>query len=134
MIFIYHFLFVYSKIIYHNIILKSVVLPFVIYIFYIFSPVIEFEWNTTEWSGCSKSCGGGERTREASCLRLEIPVTARYLADINNTRITGVVNDSMCVMFTKAGARPTEREVCNREQCPIWRAGAFSQVCEGDAD
>ena len=122
----YYFLSVYSKIVY-----KSIVLPFVINIFYNFSPVVEFMWNTTEWSGCSKTCAGGERTREVSCLRLEIPVTVKYLADINNTRITGVVNNSMCGMFNKAGTMPTEREVCNREKCPIWKVAAFSQVCEG---
>ncbi len=25
------------------------------------------EWKFTEWSGCSKTCGGGEKSRSAVC-------------------------------------------------------------------
>ena len=64
-----------------------------------------------------------------TCLELKIPVNNRYQAELNDTEITGEVDEGMCVMFEGAGTRPTNYQLCNEQSCPFWRAGEFSDVC-----
>lgn len=89
-------------------------------------PVIEFRWNFSDWTDCSKTCGGGSRTRDVNCNRISIPVDNRYQAILNQTTYEEVVNDSMCVMFSRAKVRPISYELCNLQRCPIWRVGRYN--------
>ena len=90
----------------------------------LYSPITEFRWNTSEWTDCSRSCGGGNQTRNVTCLELKI-----HQAEINITVITGEVDEGMCVMFEGAGTRPTNYQLCNEQSCAFWQAGQFSDVC-----
>jgi hypothetical protein len=89
-------------------------------------PVIEYRWNTTEWSECSKSCNGGVRTRNSSCLEEEFPINSRYAALVNSTTLRPA-EDTMCVMSERAGPRPSERELCETQDCPFYQASRFGQ-------
>ena len=85
------------------------------------SPLTEFRWNTSEWTECSKTCGGGSQIRNVSCLNISIPVTSQYIAN-PEMAIETETDTAMCAMCEKAGVRPTSRELCNIEDCPIWVA------------
>ncbi|XP_038067052.1 A disintegrin and metalloproteinase with thrombospondin motifs 18-like [Patiria miniata] len=54
------------------------------------------EWKTTTWSECSKTCGGGVRTREVNCL-----ATRRRTSSLN----------------CKQRNKPSETQTCNPEPC-----------------
>ena len=80
------------------------------------STSLSYNWDSAEWSSCSRACGGGVRTREVSCL--------------NASNIQ--VPDSECV-----GVKPNEQESCNSEVCTedfSWNIGTYStcnQPCGG---
>ena len=94
-----------------------------------FSPLTVFRWNTTDWTECSKTCGGGERYRDISCLNISIPITNDYRAELD-LAIETEANVTMCAMSEDAGERPTSRELCNTDDCPIWVVEEeFSEVC-----
>ncbi|KAF4665740.1 hypothetical protein FOZ61_010547 [Perkinsus olseni] len=63
---------------------------------------ISFQWKADGWSGCSKECGGGVRTR---CIKCSGPNGHAY-------------DDVEC----DANTRPSEEEPCNDHPCP---EGAF---------
>ncbi|XP_028411350.1 LOW QUALITY PROTEIN: SCO-spondin-like [Dendronephthya gigantea] len=66
-------------------------------------------WIVGRWSGCSKSCDGGSRTRDVIC---------------NNTEV-GSCLDS---------AKPVSSENCAQEPCPHWSVGHWSECsksCDG---
>ncbi len=68
-----------------------------------------FSFETSEWSICTRPCGGGTRTRIVSCVnRDNVPVP-----------------DDEC-----SGSRPAETESCNTQSCTTeftWNSGTFSE-------
>lgn len=88
--------------------------------YFLCSPITEYRWNTSEWSECTRSCGGGSRTRLVTCLNISIPINSTYIAQLDST-IETEVNETMCWMFEPAGWKPRSRELCNKETCPIWQ-------------
>eukprot|EP00753_Platysulcus_tardus_P001896 PLAT11594.50.p1 GENE.PLAT11594.50~~PLAT11594.50.p1 ORF type:complete len:1102 (-),score=560.66 PLAT11594.50:249-3290(-) len=74
-----------------------------------------FFWISSDWSDCSESCGGGERTRVATCMQ-----------DVDGTE--SVADSANC----EADERPAESEVCNDQPCITysWRAGDWRE-CTG---
>ncbi|XP_037641856.1 A disintegrin and metalloproteinase with thrombospondin motifs 16 [Sebastes umbrosus] len=68
-------------------------------------------WSVGEWGVCSRSCGGGEQTRQARCVQR----TSQTDVD--------AVADSHCAPPT-----PARRQACNTHSCPpVWTAGPWSQ-------
>ena len=77
-------------------------------------------WSVGEWGVCSRSCGGGEQTRQVQCVQRTSQTNADALAD------------SRCAQPT-----PTRRQACSSHSCPpVWTAGPWSQVsmCESDLE
>ena len=63
-----------------------------------------------------------------SCLNISIPITIDYRAKLDQV-IESEANITMCAMSESAGVRPTSRELCNTDTCPIWVAEEeFSEV------
>uniref|UniRef100_A0AAQ5XU35 ADAM metallopeptidase with thrombospondin type 1 motif, 16 n=1 Tax=Amphiprion ocellaris TaxID=80972 RepID=A0AAQ5XU35_AMPOC len=68
-------------------------------------------WSVGEWGVCSRSCGGGEQTRQVLCVRRSSQTDVDALAD------------SRC-----AQAAPARRQACNPHSCPpVWSTGPWSQ-------
>ncbi|TKS81811.1 disintegrin and metalloproteinase with thrombospondin motifs 16 [Collichthys lucidus] len=64
-----------------------------------------------EWGVCSRSCGGGEQTRQVQCVQRTSQTNVDALAD------------SRCAQPT-----PTRRQACNTHSCPpVWTTGPWSQ-------
>lgn len=75
-------------------------------------------WSVGEWGVCSRSCGGGEQTRQVQCVQRTSQTNVDALAD------------SYCAQPT-----PTRRQTCNTHSCPpVWTTGPWSQVsmCESN--
>ena len=92
-----------------------------------FSPITEYRWSTSEWTECTRTCGGGSRNRTVTCLNVSIPITSDHTAELTTITETEV-NGIMCDMSEKAGEMPTSRELCNTEDCPIWLATEYSEA------
>ena len=72
-------------------------------------------WYVTEWTQCSKSCGGGTKTRKLYCSRI----------DGSGQRIT--VDDSECTGEKPEGVEFTSS--CNVVACPAYYVyGEWTQV------
>lgn len=75
-----------------------------------------YNWRTTDWSACSKTCGSGTQTRIVYCA--------------NQSGATA--DASLCT-----GTRPPSEQVCNSQACAStysWIAGAWSscsKTCGG---
>lgn len=68
-------------------------------------------WSVGEWGACSRSCGGGEQTRQVGCVRRSSQTNVDDLAD------------SGCAQPT-----PGRRQACNTHSCPpVWTTGSWSQ-------
>uniref|UniRef100_A0A8C4QSZ4 ADAM metallopeptidase with thrombospondin type 1 motif, 10 n=1 Tax=Eptatretus burgeri TaxID=7764 RepID=A0A8C4QSZ4_EPTBU len=68
-------------------------------------------WRPREWSKCSRSCGGGNRSRTVVCIRAPSGATAVIL------------DNSLC-----HGPPPPSKEACNAQDCPPqWVALAWSR-------
>ncbi|KAM3615039.1 uncharacterized protein V6R79_022589 [Siganus canaliculatus] len=68
-------------------------------------------WSVGEWGVCSRSCGGGEQTRQVQCVQRTSQTNVDDLAD------------SRCVQPT-----PARRQACNPHSCPpVWSTGPWSQ-------
>ena len=91
------------------------------------SPITEYRWNVSEWSECSRTCGGGIRTRNVTCLNVSIPINSRYNSERDRI-VETEAEDNMCVMFERAGERPTEQELCETQRCPFWQTSKYSMV------
>ncbi|XP_073078437.1 A disintegrin and metalloproteinase with thrombospondin motifs 20 isoform X4 [Manis javanica] len=63
-------------------------------------------WHYSQWSQCSRSCGGGERSRESFCVN----GLGRHLADRECQELPRVM-----------------REICNEVSCPIWATSEWSE-------
>lgn len=73
-----------------------------------------FRWNVSEFTPCSKSCGGGLMTRKVQCLH-------EVLRGAVNTL---VVDHSNCPQ-----PPPREQLFCNNFDCPQrWKPGNWSKV------
>lgn len=69
-------------------------------------------WLPGEWSGCSKSCAGGQQSRKIQCVQKK-PFQKEE-----------AVLHSLCPVST-----PTQVQVCNSHPCPPeWSPGPWSQV------
>lgn len=79
-------------------------------------PVDQYSWVPDAWSTCTKTCGGGSRTRSVTC---------RNAQNI-------IVDGSYC-----SGTQPPEEEACNTQSCSYsytWSTGAWSscsKTCGG---
>ncbi|XP_006804459.1 A disintegrin and metalloproteinase with thrombospondin motifs 16 [Neolamprologus brichardi] len=68
-------------------------------------------WSVGEWGVCSRSCGGGEQTRQVQCVQR----TSRTDVD--------TLADSRC-----AQPSPVRKQTCNTHSCPpVWTTGSWSQ-------
>ncbi|CAH1115336.1 unnamed protein product [Psylliodes chrysocephalus] len=70
-------------------------------------------WNYSQWSECSKTCGGGIQRRTAKCI------------DDRNTPI----DDSYC-----NNSEMITEQICNTENCPVWTladTSSCSRSCGG---
>lgn len=69
-------------------------------------------WSVGEWGVCSRSCGGGEQTRQVQCVQRTSQTNVDTLAD------------SHCAQPT-----PARRQTCSAHNCPpVWTTGPWSQV------
>jgi hypothetical protein len=91
-------------------------------------PLTEYRWNVSEWSGCSRTCNGGFRTRNVSCLNESFPIDSRYFAQVDSVTLSPA-DDYMCTMSEKAGERPADRELCETQDCPFFLATEFGEEC-----
>eukprot|EP01006_Ploeotia_vitrea_P038976 TRINITY_DN66300_c3_g2_i1.p1 TRINITY_DN66300_c3_g2~~TRINITY_DN66300_c3_g2_i1.p1 ORF type:complete len:1299 (-),score=600.37 TRINITY_DN66300_c3_g2_i1:79-3408(-) len=71
----------------------------------------EYDWHTTEWSQCSKSCDGGTQSRTVTCK------------EIVNGQPTDTVAESNC-----AETKPAATRACNTQPCDPCKA----RHCGGD--
>ncbi|XP_034409811.1 A disintegrin and metalloproteinase with thrombospondin motifs 16 [Cyclopterus lumpus] len=68
-------------------------------------------WSVGEWGGCSRSCGGGEQTRQVQCVQRTSQTNVDAPAD------------SHC-----ARPPPARRQACSAHSCPpVWTTGPWSQ-------
>uniref|UniRef100_A0A3P9JVS4 ADAM metallopeptidase with thrombospondin type 1 motif 16 n=1 Tax=Oryzias latipes TaxID=8090 RepID=A0A3P9JVS4_ORYLA len=68
-------------------------------------------WSVGEWGVCSRSCGGGEQTRQVQCVQR------------TNQNNVDARADSGC-----AQPAPVRRQTCNTHSCPpVWSTGPWSQ-------
>ena len=73
-----------------------------------------FRWNVSEFSSCSKSCGGGIQTRGVSCIQ-----EVRHGGN-NILR----VDDAFCPQ-----PPPITQQFCSVVDCPVmWKTGPWSKV------
>lgn len=71
-------------------------------------------WNVSDFSGCSKSCGGGIQTRSVTCIQ-----EVRHGGN-NILR----VDDTFCPQ-----PPPITQQFCNVIDCPVkWSTGSWSKV------
>uniref|UniRef100_A0A7N6BCN7 ADAM metallopeptidase with thrombospondin type 1 motif, 16 n=1 Tax=Anabas testudineus TaxID=64144 RepID=A0A7N6BCN7_ANATE len=68
-------------------------------------------WSIGEWGVCSRSCGGGDQTRQVQCVQRTSQANVETLAD------------SRCGKPT-----PARSQACNTKSCPpVWTTGPWSQ-------
>ncbi|CAL8337596.1 unnamed protein product, partial [Gadus morhua 'NCC'] len=68
-------------------------------------------WSVGEWGACSRSCGGGDQTRQGQCVQRTSHSNVDALAD------------PQCVQ-----PPPGRRQACNLHSCPpVWSPGPWSQ-------
>ncbi|XP_025019242.1 A disintegrin and metalloproteinase with thrombospondin motifs 16 isoform X2 [Python bivittatus] len=73
-------------------------------------PACPPSWSIGNWSGCSLTCGGGERFRDVHCMQ-RIQYEPEW------------VSDSLCQI-----PAPVTRELCNTQRCPpTWSIGPWSE-------
>lgn len=68
----------------------------------------KYDWKTSEWSRCSRECGGGVRTRTVHCVEEGLGVEA---------------DPSICNILT----RPSAVMDCNTHSCLKWAVSEWSQ-------
>lgn len=59
----------------------------------------QFVWKVSEWSSCSSGCGGGKRSREATCWDLATDKAASAAAlcsELKKPSLTGICNGMEC--------------------------------------
>ncbi|XP_076304354.1 A disintegrin and metalloproteinase with thrombospondin motifs 20-like isoform X1 [Tachypleus tridentatus] len=66
----------------------------------------ESHWMFGKWSACSKSCGGGEQIRSATCV------------DLNGKQLS----ESLCGL-----AKNLKRQSCNTGPCPKWMTEEWTE-------
>ncbi|XP_015176924.1 PREDICTED: A disintegrin and metalloproteinase with thrombospondin motifs 9 isoform X2 [Polistes dominula] len=80
--------------------------------------VIIRRWKKSGWSACSKTCGGGIRTRRIECMR-----------SIGKNGLEKPVNEEECTKLAGLKKPKTERQ-CQRKPCNygyIWQEGPWSE-------
>lgn len=71
-------------------------------------------WNTSDFSACSRSCGGGVQTRQVDCIH-------EVARGGSNTLPVG---PDLCPQ-----PPPRAQQYCNMIDCPVeWKTGEWSQV------
>lgn len=71
-------------------------------------------WNTSDFSSCSRTCGGGVQTREVHCIH-------EVARGGSNTLPVGA---DLCPQ-----PPPRAQQFCNMIDCPVeWKTGEWSQV------
>lgn len=59
----------------------------------------QYVWKVSEWSGCSSGCGGGKRTRVATCVDRateKVAVADTLCAAVKRPSVTGICNGMEC--------------------------------------
>ena len=80
-----------------------------------YSPAITYEFNTTAFGACSRTCGGGVQERDITCFRLIGGVRDMAVDDID------------CIVFGLK--RPAAAQECFPQKCPRWMIlSAYSPV------
>ena len=72
----------------------------------LYSPEITYEFNTTAFGDCSRTCGGGVEGRDVTCFRL-----VGGMRDM-------AVDDEDCIVFGLK--RPAVARECSPQKCPRW--------------
>uniref|UniRef100_A0ACB8EA67 A disintegrin and metalloproteinase with thrombospondin motifs 18 n=1 Tax=Sphaerodactylus townsendi TaxID=933632 RepID=A0ACB8EA67_9SAUR len=68
-------------------------------------------WSAGEWSVCSRTCGGGEQSRQIQCVQRK------------NFQKEEIVVHAFCPVST-----PAQIQTCNNQDCPPeWNSGPWSQ-------
>lgn len=74
---------------------------------------IYHRWQVTKWSPCSKSCGGGHRSRNVTCTQVVNKFTDPVTKD-----------PTLC-----SENKPRSQEICNHHHCyNHWHKGPWSDV------
>ena len=118
------------------------------------------EWSVGEWSECSKSCGGGTRTRNVTCLNKHVgdcpvrdkPSTKKLCGDVpcphwavgvwsecskscdGGFQVRNVYCKNSHVGDCLVDERPTTNQTCGEMPCPKWIVGNWSKCsksCSG---
>ena len=77
-----------------------------------------YRWNVSDFSSCSKTCGGGIQTRSVTCIQ-----EVRHGGN-NILR----VDDSFCPQ-----PPPITQQFCSVVDCPVkWKTGPWSKVRHGN--
>jgi hypothetical protein len=77
------------------------------------------EWEMGDFGNCDKTCGGGEQTREVSCVNTVA----------GEKKIGAIMEEAKCL---EKGDKPATVSKCNEQGCPKWHAGKYgscSKTC-----
>jgi len=75
--------------------------------------IIHFRWIHSDWTQCSKSCEGGYRTRNVSCVQV-------YQDEVEPIQTTTECDDE---------TKPSSLDRCNNHPCHNhWHSGNWSRV------
>ena len=62
-----------------------------------------------------------------TCLNVSVPINSLYQPQSDDI-VETVVDDILCVLSSDAGEKPSHRELCNLEPCPVWQTSEYSEV------
>ena len=62
-----------------------------------------------------------------ACQSRTTGITTNYLVDLTDVSFAPA-EDAMCAMSALAGERPTERQLCNDQDCPFYQPSEFGEV------
>jgi len=77
------------------------------------------EWEMGDFSNCDKTCGGGEQTREVTCVN----------TIAGEKKVGAIMEEAKCL---EKGDKPATVSKCNEQGCPKWHAakyGSCSKTC-----
>jgi uncharacterized protein YodC (DUF2158 family) len=85
-------------------------------------PIDEYRYEATDFSQCSCTCGGGNRTRSVECYL--------YKGEVRDMR----VDINFCLAFANSSLFPSPlSEACNTYPCPDWIVSDYTE-CDSECD